>query len=280
MRPVLEQQVAVGDGNEALLEEADRDRGRQQLDPCLERLRAGARRRRRCRPGGEKRTADVVALVDHDDRLAAPRRRDRRLQSGPPAADHGDVDMAVLDVDTLLPRSVRIERAEPGRAAEELLVERPQLARADERLVVEARRREGAGELVGHLHQVTLERADVVLPLDDGAVSERRRADADARDSVDRHLAVGAMTGTAGEPSRPVVLEAPREHPLAGRVERRADRVAGESLHRLAVERERERPRAVDPLPRLWRETRHGRLRRACGVAAGSGCHVASTTFV
>ena len=249
MRPVLEQQVAVGDGNEALLEEADRYRRRQQLDPRLERLPPELGGDVDAVPRDEKPTAGLVALVDHHDGLAAPRRRDRRLQSGPPAADHGDVDMAVLDVDTLFPRSVRIEGAEPGRSTEELLVERPQLARADERLVVEARRCEGTGELVGQLHQVTLERADVVLPLDHGAVSERRRADADARDSVDRHLAVGAMTGTAGEPSRPVVLEAPREHPLAGRVERRADRVAGESLHRLAVERERERPGAVDPLP-------------------------------
>ena len=138
----LEQQVAVGDGHEALLEEADRDRGREQLDAGVDGVLPERRGRADPVAVGEQRAADVVALVDHDDRLAALRRRDRGLEAGLAAADHGHVDVTVLDVDALLARPVRIERPETGGAAEELLVQRPELARADEGLVVEAGRRE------------------------------------------------------------------------------------------------------------------------------------------
>ncbi len=193
-------------------------------------------------------TADVVALVDHDDRLAALGSRDRGFEPCLTTADHGHVDVTMLDVDALLARPVRIERPEPSRAAKEFLVQRPELAGPDEGLVVEAGRGERAAELVGHLHQVVLERADVVLPLDDRPLPQRRRADAYARNPVDGHLAVGAVPRAAREAARPVVLEAAREHPLARRVQRGADRVALEPLHRLAVEGERERRPSIDPL--------------------------------
>ena len=248
MGAVLDQEVAVGDRHHALLEQADRDRRREQLDARVDRVPAQLGGGADAVAVGEERAAHVVALVDHDDRLAGLRRGDRCLEPGLAAADHGDIDVAVLNVDALLARAVRVERAEACCAPQELLVERPELAGADERLVVEAGRREGAGELVGGLHQVVLERADVVLALDGGALAQRRRADAHARNPVDRHLAVRAMTRAADEPARPVVLEAPREDPLARGVQRRADRVSGKALPRLAVERKADRRVPINPL--------------------------------
>ena len=136
------------------------------------------------------------------------------------------------------------------------------LPRPDEGLVVEARRRERPAELVGHLHQVALERADEVLARDDRALA--RPASTQTRTfgiAVDRHLAVRAVARAAEEPARPVVLEAAREDRCARRVERRADRVAGERLDALSVEEERE-------LRASGRSARRAASRRA-GVTRG-----------
>ncbi len=267
----LEQEVAVRDGHETLLEQPDRDRRCKQLDTRREGLAAQLGSGLDPRAVGKEGAADVVALVDHDDRLTAPSSSGRGLEAGLAPADHDHVDVTILDVDPFLARAVRIERAEARRSAQDLLVQRPELAGADERLVVEAGGRERAAELVGHLHQVALERAEVVLALDDRTLPQRRRADAHAGDAVDRHLAVGAVPGAALEAARAVVLEAAREDALPRCVERGADRVALESLGRLAVEGKEDRLRAVDPLACLWVEPAH---------AAGSGCHVFSTSFV
>src|SRR5262249_31317938 len=131
-----------------------------------------------------------------------------RLETCLPTADHGDVDVPVLDVDALRSRPLRIELAEPRGAAKELLVQRPRPARADERLVVEARRRERPAQLVRDLHQILVERAAVVRPFHDRALGRGGGAEAEVRDPVARHLAVGAVAGTALEPAGAVVLEA------------------------------------------------------------------------
>ena len=186
---------------------------------------------------GEQPTADVVALVDDRDRSPIGGGRDRCLETSGAATDDEHADVAILDLDPLGAAPVRVEDTEPGCVAEELLVQRPELARPDERLVVEAGWRERASELVGHLHQVALERADVVLSLDDGALGHRGRADPHVRDPVHRHLAVRAVPRAALKPARPVVLERAREHALPRGVQRGADRVACERLHRLAARR-------------------------------------------
>src|SRR5205085_4342746 len=115
--------------------------------------------------------------------------------------------VAVLDLDRVGTRPLRIEHTEPGCPAQELLVERPQPAGTDEGLVVEAGRRERAAELVGDLHEVALERPHVVLPLDARALPDRRDAHPDVRGSVDRHLAVRTMAGAALQAAGAVVLE-------------------------------------------------------------------------
>ena len=86
-------------GDEAVLEEADRDRGREQLDAGLERLlpELGGLR---VPSVGEQRAADVRPLVD-DDHAAPGRRGGRRLEARLPAADHDDVGVLVDDLDAL-----------------------------------------------------------------------------------------------------------------------------------------------------------------------------------
>ena len=71
---------------------------------------------------------------------------------------------------------------------------------------------------------------------------DRLGAGAHAGPAVDLDEAVRALAGAAEQAARAVVLEAARERPPAGGVERRADRVALERLDRLAVEREADRP--------------------------------------
>ena len=167
-------------------------------------------------------------------------------------------------------RAVLVELPEPGRVAQELLVERPEPPRPDEGLVVEARRRERPAELVGRAHQVAVERAEEVLARDDGARADRLGADAHVRDPVHGHLTVRAVARAALQAARPVVLEAAREDAPAGGEERRAERVALEALDRLAVEGERHRLRAVDPLVRL---------RPGAAHAGGSGSQVFRTSL-
>ena len=125
---VLDQQVAVGHGHHALLEEPDRNRGSENLHSRVDRGATKLGSRPDPVAIGEERSSDVIALVDHDDRVARLRCGDRGLETGLAAADHGDVGVPVLDVDALLARAVRVERPEARGAAQELLVERPELA--------------------------------------------------------------------------------------------------------------------------------------------------------
>ena len=175
VRAELEQEIAVGDRHDSLLEEADRDRGCEQLDARLDGAAAELRGSADPVAVGEQRAADVVALVDHHDRLATLGGGDRCFEPSVAAADHGDVDVAILDIDALLARAVRIERAEPRGAAQDLLVERPELARPDEGLVVEARRRERARRACrSPASGRACNEPDVVLALDGGPLAQRR----------------------------------------------------------------------------------------------------------
>ena len=149
LRADLDERVAVRDRHEAVLEEPDRDRGREELDAGVERSLPELGRARAARPVGEERAADGRALVHEDHAVAARRGRRRRLEPRLTAADHEDVGVLVDDLDALAARPVGVELAEAGGAAEDLLVERPELPRPDERLVVEAGRGERAAELVG-----------------------------------------------------------------------------------------------------------------------------------
>src|ERR1700761_464517 len=97
---------------------------------------------------------------------------------------------------------------------------------------------------------------------------------APAGGAVDGHDAVRALPGAAHQPAPAVVLEAARERALAGRVQRRPDRVALVRLDALAIEREPDDLLAVDPLRRLLRESAHA------AAPPSPGNSVSRTSFV
>ena len=79
MRAELQQQVSLRDRYEPLLEEADRDRGREQLDTRVERLALQRGSKFVAGGSGEQRAPDIRPFVDHDDGLTALRRLDTSL---------------------------------------------------------------------------------------------------------------------------------------------------------------------------------------------------------
>ncbi len=131
VRTDLDEQVALRDRNEALLEEADRERrARGSRRPAC-RAASGELARAGCAVAlGQQRAAHLRPFLDDDHRAPLPGGLDGSLEPGLAASDHDRVDVAVLDVDALLPRAVLVELAETGGVAEHLLVERPQLPRA------------------------------------------------------------------------------------------------------------------------------------------------------
>ena len=189
------------------------------------------------------------------------------LQPGGAAADHEHVGVATAVLGAPLALVlVRAQPPEPGGVAEHLLVQRPQAPRPDEGLVVEAERRERAAEQVGGAHDVELEPRLRVHVLDAHPAPQRLGARAHARAPVDGHqVGPRAHGGAAEQAAPPVVLERARERPPAGRVQRGADRVPREALHRLAVEAEVEHRGAVDQLARLRSEAGHALRRRVGG---------------
>ena len=208
----IEQRARV-DRNEAALPDPERAGGREHLHP------------------GELEIAVPGVLVDEDDAGAAPRGFERRRPTRCAAADDEHARAPMLRVVAPSVAGVRVELPEPRCAAQELLVQRPRGARPDERPVVEADRSERPAELVGHRHEVEVERPADVLALHDGALADRLGADADVRHAVDGHLAVRAVTRAAEEPAWPVVLERAREDALAGPERGGGDRVAFEAGH-------------------------------------------------
>ena len=140
-----------------------------------------------------------------------------------------------------------VELPRPAAAPQELLVQRPEPPRPDERPVVEADRRERPPDLVGDGHEVEVERPRTFC-----AWTTRPRGSARcirARSAHRRRSSGSSGSARAAEePARAVVLERAREHALACRERRRAERVALEPGDLPARECERDRPGAVDPL--------------------------------
>ena len=216
------------------------------------------------------------ALVHEDDLPSSGGVLPGSLAARPAAADDQHLGAAVLDVVAVCAAGVLVQLAQSGDVAKELLVERPGPPRPDHRAVVEADRGERAAELVGGDEHVVLQRAQDVLRADDRALADGLGADAHVGDTVHGHHAVRAAAGAAEKPARPVVLEAPREDPLAGGVERGPEGVSLEGPDRLAVEREGHLPVAVEPLS--WSGGEPHLARASC--SAGSKISVRSTSFV
>ena len=212
-----------------------RRRGRGRPRRCRARARGRRSRRRELEPRAARAAR---RRARHARPLAAwPRAAASSPAAPPPITSTSRAP--VLDVEAAVRRRVLVHLAEAGDAAQELLVERPRPPRPDHRPVVEADRRERPADLVDDADQVAVERADArSAARPRRSVADGLGADADVRDAVDLHHAVGAAARAAEQPARAVVLEAAREDALARRVERRADRVAGEGLDRLALERE------------------------------------------
>ena len=246
------------DGDDPV-EVAERRGRRQHLDPggahaateLAGRLGAIAGERRRRRARGRRRPGPR--------RPRARRRAARRsCPATPPPITSTSAWRRRYSVRHSRSRLAAAQPAEAGGVAQHLLVERPQPARPDEGLVVEAGRRQPAAEDVGGPHRrrsAATGRAfmcSTSIPSRTGSVQARTPGPA-----VDLDEAVRALAGAAEEAARAVVLEAAREHPLAGGVQGRADRVALERLDRLAVEAERDRPLAVDPLAGAGGEAAH-----------------------
>ena len=214
LHAVAQQEVARRHGNEPALVDRERAGGREHL------------------AAGQLEVRVAERLVDDDDARALDRGRERRLPSGPPAADHEHAGSAVLAV-VAAGRRLLGHLSEAGDAAQRTLVQRPGAARPDHRPVVEADGRERAADAIDDREQVAVDRAPDVLAGHDRARAHGLRADADVGDAVDGHHAVGAVPRAAEQPARPVVLEAAREDAAAGRVERGAERVAGERVDSL-----------------------------------------------
>ena len=195
----------------------------------------------------------LLLLVDHDyPRSGAP-----GLQSGGdagrPRADHQNV---AVGVHLVVP--VRVgpgwRDSKPSGTSEHPLVEWPQRPRPHECLVVEARRQEARDDAVDgaqiEAHRrpaVDARRLQTVVKLDlsSDVVGQRLGA----RPELDQR--VGLLDAAPDDAPRTMVLEAPAHKANAIRQKRRGERVPLETLVAPAVEREVERPAAVDaPSPR------------------------------
>src|SRR5579859_6512375 len=112
-------------------------------------------------------------------------------------------------------------------------------------------------------------------------IADRLDAGSRAGSAVDRHDAVGALSGAAQQTAAAVILEAAREGALAGGIQGGGDRVALVGLHLLSVEREAELALAVQALAGLLCEPTHSFARRS-GLDGGAsdGREVNSTSLV
>ena len=206
----------------------------------------------------QQRAAGLPVLVAQHDVGAELRGPQRRAQPGDAAADHEHVAVAAAVLGAPAPVVLALgEDPEAGRVAQHLLVQRPQPARADERLVVEAGRRERAADDVGCAHDVEVEPGPGVGVRDREPVGHALGARAHRGAAADLHERVRALAAAAQLAARAVVLERAAERAPSGCVQRGRDRVALVRRDRLAVEREADRPRAVDPLAGLRGQAAH-----------------------
>ena len=116
--------TTIFSGAEAVENRAGVDRDEPAL-PDPERAR-----RREHLDAGEREIGVARVLVDQDDARARLRGLERGGATGVAAADHEDTRLPVLGVVAARVTGVRVELSEPGRAAQELLVQRPGRARA------------------------------------------------------------------------------------------------------------------------------------------------------
>ena len=291
-RAELDEAPPLEHAEQAVLVQAERGRVGEHADPPL----GGDLRRelRRDVPAGpsferpvgertetrEQPATQARLVIDQDDRRARGRCFQRRRHARHAAARDGDVreEVFAFVVARRLPRER--DPAEPRKTLQHALVHGPEPPRVNEGLIVEPHRQEPM-ELVEHREHVALERRPRVLRRDGHPGAHRLRAGPHVRDPVDVDEAVRAPAGAAEEPARAVVLEAAAHDSHAGRVERRAHRVALERAHAPSGEGELKRLRPVDALSGTWRETVHHQ-RRASGFVPwlGSGQKVRSTALV
>ena len=194
-----------------------------------------------------------------------PRQRRRAQRPGRPAPGYQDVRMgeSLLRPDVRCPGRDQPAVREPP---EHVLVLGPEESRPHEGLVVEAGGQEAAGEAVGSLRVEPQRRPGVLRAhLDTGRHQPVSAADVGFIPDLD-HAARVMVTGRQ-QAARPVVLQAPREHALAGGSQGRDDRVALERDERPAIPAESQLEAAVDDLARL-RPKPHGH-RRAWGSGVG-----------
>ena len=245
--PDLMQRAAAPDRHEPV-EPADRGRRREDLHP-------GPRNPRGQLLGlaghiaGENRSTQLGAVVDENDIGAQLGGLQRGRHARDAASDHQNVGVAAAVLGVPLPLRLLLRQlAEPCGVPQDPLVERPQTPGPDEGLVVEAGRREPAPDQVGGPHRVELQRGARVHVPDVHPLPHGLGACPDSGPAVHLDQAVRALARAAEQPAGPVVLEAARDRPPPGGMERRADRVALVRLDALAVELEADRPAAVDSL--------------------------------
>ena len=109
----------MGNRDEAVLEDADRDGRHEEPHAGGERLPAKLGRPHVAGAVCEERAADVGSLVHQDDAVGPRRRGDRRFEAGLAGPDHDDVGVLVLDVAPRAPCAVGVELPEarsPGGA--------------------------------------------------------------------------------------------------------------------------------------------------------------------
>ena len=99
---ILSEHVPVGDRHEAVLEEPDRGRRREELDARVERAPLELRGATVAFAVGEQRAADVESLLDEEHLVTgAAARAIAASRPRLPAADHEHVGVPVLDLDAL-----------------------------------------------------------------------------------------------------------------------------------------------------------------------------------
>jgi hypothetical protein len=267
----LVQRVVLPDRHEPV-EEAERGRTREDLHARGART-LGERARTLVPALVEQRSPGLGVLVAEHDVGAQLGGAQRGCQAGDAAADHEHVAVAAAVLRAPGAFGLALgQHAQAGGRAQRLLVQRPQPPRADERLVVEARRGERAADDVGRAHHVEVEPRPGIRVLDRHPVEHGLGARAHAGTPADLDERVGALATTAQLAARPVVLEGAAERAPAGGVQRRRDRVARKCRDRLAVEREADRPVAVDPLPGLHGQARHVTNPSPPALAASGVC--------
>ena len=240
--------------DEILVVEAERRGARQDTH-------IGHRRERHQRLGqpaplrriGERSAARLLALVDQDHPAAALRRRQRGLDPGRAAADHQRLAMRI-GRGIMIGIARRRAFAQPGHTADRRLVKLlPRRARPHEGLVVETRREERPKSVIDRA-EIEAERRIAVLACRNEPGVERhrgraqigRRPPAPARHGDER---IGLLHPRREQPARAVIFERAPEQGDPARHQRRGQIVPRKPAIVALVEREGDRPAAIDPPP-------------------------------